>query len=72
MCVCVQVQVPVDYYEDQELAVFHEVIAKEACMRKCKDKEVKGYIGGIERSKGHLIRMMAHSVQLLVCFIINT
>ena len=39
-CVLLQVKVPMDYYEDQELAFFHEVIAKETCMRKCRDKEV--------------------------------
>ena len=32
---------PADYYDDQELVVFHEVIAKETCMRKCKDNLVR-------------------------------
>ena len=35
-----QVEVPKDYHYDQELAVFHEVLAKETCLKKCKDKEV--------------------------------
>ena len=37
-----QVQVPVDYYADEELAVFHEVIGRDACLRRCKEKEVSG------------------------------
>ena len=49
VCLCVQVQIPVDYYDDLELAVFHEVMAKEACMRKCREKEViEGGEGGGE------------------------
>ena len=39
--VCIQVRVPADYHDDQELVVFHEVIAKETCMRKCKDNLVR-------------------------------
>ena len=38
---CAQVEVPHDYHHDQEFAVFHAVIAMEACMRKCKEKEVR-------------------------------
>lgn len=34
-------EVPMDYYNDPELALFHEIIAKETCMRTCKDREVK-------------------------------
>ena len=34
-------KVPVDYYDDQELAVFHEIIARETCIRNCRDKEVR-------------------------------
>ena len=30
-----------DYYDDQELAVFHEIIARETCIRNCRDKEVR-------------------------------
>ena len=30
-----------DYYNDPELALFHDIIAKETCMRTCKDREVK-------------------------------
>jgi leucine proline-enriched proteoglycan (leprecan) len=39
-CDSQQVEVPHDYHHDQEFAVFHAVIAMEACMRKCKEKEV--------------------------------
>ena len=35
---------PADYHHDEELAVFHEVIAMEVCMRRCKEKEVRGII----------------------------
>ena len=42
----VQVQVPVDYYNDDELAAFHEVIDNEACMRQCREKEVREGGGG--------------------------
>ena len=30
-----------DYYDDQELDVFHEIIARETCVRNCRDNEVR-------------------------------
>ena len=30
-----------DYYDDVEMAVFHEIIAEETCIRNCIDKEVE-------------------------------
>ncbi|CAI8019392.1 Prolyl 3-hydroxylase 1 [Geodia barretti] len=43
LCENQKVKVPVDYYDDQELAVFHEIIARETCIRNCRDKEVDVY-----------------------------
>lgn len=34
-------QVPTDYYHHQELTVFHQLVAVEACLRRCKEKEVR-------------------------------
>ena len=35
-----QFQVPKDYYQDEELAVFHNVVGMEACIHKCKKEKV--------------------------------
>lgn len=36
-------QVPTDYYHSQELTVFHQLVAVEACLRRCKEKEVREF-----------------------------
>ena len=41
-----EVKVPEDYHEEEELAVFHKMIAMTACLHRCKEDEVRADSGG--------------------------
>lgn len=46
LCEQEEVRVPEDYYGEEELAVFHRVIAMAACQHRCKEHEVRAVSGG--------------------------